>query len=94
MRHETSVATAATDGRGRYASRMDGNDIETKAIELWVAAADAAVKGGEQPPVGGWDAEASDVKQHYRVLAGAMERACLRDSGSASMGRSSMYRSA
>ncbi len=29
-------------------------DIETKAIAMWIADADTAVKGGEQPPEGGW----------------------------------------
>ncbi len=53
-------------------------DIETKVIELWVAAADAAVKGGAEPPEDGWDAADEDVKQHYRVLAGGIEKARLR----------------
>jgi hypothetical protein len=52
-----------------------GDDLESKAIELWVAAANAAVKGGAQPPEGGWDSQAEDVKQHYRLLAGGMEKA-------------------
>ncbi len=56
------------------------DDLEAKAIELWVAAADAAVKGGEKPPDGGWEGEAEDVKQHYRVLAGGIEKARLRGS--------------
>jgi hypothetical protein len=54
---------------------MTGDDLETRAIALWVAAADAAVKGGEQPPVGGWDAQADEVKEHYRLLAGGIEKA-------------------
>lgn len=59
---------------------MTSDDIETRAIALWVAAADAAVKGGEQPPFGGWDVQNDEVKQHYRVLAGGIEKARLRDS--------------
>jgi hypothetical protein len=55
------------------------NDLETKAIKVWVAAADAAVKGGEQPPAGGWEAAAPAVKRHYRVLAGGIENARRRD---------------
>jgi hypothetical protein len=54
------------------------DDIETKAIELWVAAADAAVKGGAKPSEGGWDNEAEDVKRHYRLLADDMDRAARR----------------
>ncbi len=50
-------------------------DIEIKAIALWVAAADAAVKGGAEPPEGGWDDADEDVKQHYRTLVGGMEKA-------------------
>lgn len=57
---------------------MTGDDIETRAIALWVAAADAAVKAGEQPPVGGWDAQDDEVKQHYRLLAGGIQKARLR----------------
>jgi hypothetical protein len=59
---------------------MTGDDTETRAIALWVAAADAAVKGGEQPPFGGWDAQADEVREHYRLLAGGMEKARLRES--------------
>jgi hypothetical protein len=58
---------------------MTGDDTETRAIALWAAAANAAVKGGEQPPVGSWDAQDDEVKQHYRVLAGGIEKARLRD---------------
>jgi len=52
-------------------------DIETKATELWSAAADAAVKGGEQPPAGGWDWDAlpDDIKDYYRSPAGGIEKA-------------------
>jgi hypothetical protein len=61
---------------------MTGDDVETRAMALWVAAADAAVKGGEQPPVEGWDVQDDEVKQHYRVLAGGIEKARLRDPAS------------
>ncbi len=64
----------------RYASTMTGNDLDTRAIALWVAAADAAVKGGEQAPVGDWDTQNEEIKQHYRVLAGGIAKARLRDS--------------
>lgn len=50
-------------------------DIETKAIALWVAAVDAAVKGGAEPPEGGWDGSDQEVKQYYRALAGGIEKA-------------------
>jgi hypothetical protein len=50
-------------------------NIETKAIAMWVAAADAAVKGGAEPPEGGWDGADEDVRQYYRALAGGMEKA-------------------
>ncbi len=50
-------------------------DIEQKAIELWVASADAAVKGGEQPPSGGWDTLSDEMKDRYRTLAGGIEKA-------------------
>jgi hypothetical protein len=50
-------------------------DIETKAIAMWVADADAAVKGGEQPPEGGWDALPDEMKDRYRTLAGGIEKA-------------------
>jgi hypothetical protein len=50
------------------------SDTETKAIDLWVAAANAAVKSGETPPVGGWHALPDDLKQHYRTLAGAIHK--------------------
>jgi hypothetical protein len=52
----------------------EDDDIEAKAVALWVAAADAAVKGGEMPPVGGWDAQSDDLKHYYRTLAGGIER--------------------
>jgi hypothetical protein len=49
-------------------------DIETKAIALWIAAADAAVKGGETAPMGGWDALPDGMKDYYRTLAGGIEK--------------------
>jgi hypothetical protein len=55
-------------------SDCSDSDIETKAIDLWVAAANAAVKGGEAPPVGGWDALPDDLKQHYRTLADGIQK--------------------
>jgi hypothetical protein len=50
-------------------------DIETKATALWVAAADAAVKGGAEPPEGDWDGANEDAKQYYRALPNGMEKA-------------------
>jgi hypothetical protein len=50
-------------------------DIETKAIAMWSAAVDAALKGGEGPPEGGWDALPEDMKDYYRSLAGGIEKA-------------------
>jgi hypothetical protein len=58
------------------------SDLETKAIEMWVAAADAAVKGGERPPAGGWEAVAHDVKRHYGVLVDGIEKDRRRDAAS------------
>jgi hypothetical protein len=51
------------------------DDLESRAIALWVGAADAAVKGGAEPPEGTWADETEDVKEHYRTLAASMERA-------------------
>jgi hypothetical protein len=50
-------------------------DVETKAIALWVAAADAAVKDGAEPPEDGWHGADEDVKQYYRALASGIEKA-------------------
>jgi hypothetical protein len=57
-----------------YAARMT-DDIETKAIAMWVADADAAAKGGEQVLEGSWDAVPDDLKDRYRTLAGGIEKA-------------------
>jgi hypothetical protein len=49
--------------------------VETKAAELWSAAADAAVKGGDQPPTTDWHGLSDDLKQYYLSLAGGIVKA-------------------
>jgi hypothetical protein len=49
--------------------------VETKAAELWSAAADAAVKGGNQPPTTDWHGLSDDLKQYYLSLAGGIVKA-------------------
>jgi hypothetical protein len=49
---------------------MADEELEAKAIALWVAAADAVVKGGALPLEGGWKDEAEDVKAALPPLGG------------------------
>jgi hypothetical protein len=49
--------------------------IETKAVELWSSAADAAVKGGDEPPETNWHDLDDGLKQYYLSLAGSMIKA-------------------
>ena len=49
--------------------------VETNAAELWSAAADAAVKGGGQPPTTDWQDLNDDLKRYYLSLAGGMAKA-------------------
>ncbi|MFZ1926250.1 MAG: hypothetical protein WAU42_08925 [Solirubrobacteraceae bacterium] len=52
--------------------------IEKKAKDLWVARVDAAVKGGERPPLTGWEDLNDDLKRYCVVLAGGIEKARAR----------------
>jgi len=51
------------------------SNVERMAVDMWVAAADAAVKGGAEPPANGWDGLDEDLKRYYLGLAGAKYRA-------------------